>query len=201
MPLSLGETKGCCYVAYDGERGNRYRFPDGIVWSVTGHWATAITGFKAALLSGNSQTVLAFAGTDSLMDVVVDIAQVGGMLPPQYMQALMLARRQQMSSAQLQLAGHSLGGGLAAYCSSNLQIPASTVNPAPLIGGATVRSLFGNNAQITNYIAQGGEFVSSSPGRNPGTDVYVPSTGGMLGFFTDHMLSNVAPAVPLPIKL
>lgn len=201
MPLSLGETKGCCHVAYDGVNGDRYRFPDGNVWSVTSHWATAITGFKAALLSGNDKTVLAFAGTNSLMDVVVDIAQVGGMLPPQYVQAVMLAGRQRTPYPQLHLAGHSLGGGLAAYCSSNLRIPASTVNPAPLIGGATLGALFGNNAQITNYIAQGGEFVSSSPGRNPGTDVYVPSTGGTFGFFTDHMLSNVAPAVPLPVKL
>lgn len=201
MPLSLGETKGCCHVAYDGVRNDRYRFPDGNVWSVAEHWATSITGFKAALLSGNDKTVLAFAGTNSLMDVIVDIAQVAGLLPPQYMQAVMLARRQLTSHPGLHLAGHSLGGGLAAYCSSNLRIPASTVNPAPLIGGATLGALFGNNSQITNYIAQGGELVSSSPGRNPGTDVYVPSTGGTFGFFTDHMLSNVAPAVPLPVKL
>ncbi len=202
MALTLGETKGCCHVAYDGERGEQYRFPGGAVWSVSSHWATQITGFKAALLRGEGKVVLAFAGTDSLIDVAVDILQVVGGIPPQYPQALLLARAVQgRVGSSLELAGHSLGGGLAAFVSSELRIPASTVNPAPLIGAATFRALLGDNPQITNYIARGGEFVSSSPGRNPGRDVEVSSTGGMLGFFTDHMLSNVAPDIALPVKI
>lgn len=202
MPLSLGETKGCCHVAYDGVAGDQYRFPGGQVWSVTAHWATTITGFKAAMITADSRTVLAFAGTDSLLDAAVDIMQVGGTVPAQYHQALILAATvKSTAGANLHLAGHSLGGGLAAYCSAELDIPASTVNPAPLIGAATFRALFAANRQITNYVAQGGEFVSSSPGRNPGTDVSVPSTGGLFGFFTDHMLSNVAPSIPLPTKI
>jgi hypothetical protein len=204
MPLSLGETKGCCFVAYDGVRGERYSFPGGGIWAVSAHWADRITGFKAALIApdGGGRSVLAFAGTDSLLDVAADIAQVLGQIPPQYPQAILLASTTyQRLGADLHLAGHSLGGGLAAYCSSILRIPASTVNPAPLIGAATFSALFAQNRQITNYIAQGGEVVSSSPGRNPGTDVYVPSTGGMFGFFTDHMLNNVAPQIPLPVKV
>ena len=202
MPLSLGETKGCCHVAYDGVTGDSYSFPDGNTWSVTDHWASRITGFKAALIAGGSKKVLAFAGTDSLIDVAADILQVIGGMPPQYPQAIILASDTQTNSTgELHLAGHSLGGGLAAYCSAELSIPASTINPAPLIGAATLRALFAENRQITNYIAQGGELVSSSPGRNPGTDVEVPSTGGMFGFFTDHMLANVAPSIPLPTKL
>lgn len=199
MALNISDTKGCCHVAYDGLRNQRYRFASGVIWTVSEHWATRISGFKAALLVGDGKRVLAFAGTDSLMDVAVDISQVGGGLPPQYPQALALATTQKQQMPDLQLAGHSLGGGLAAFASVRLRIPASTVNPAPLIGGASLRALFGDNSQITNYIAQGGEFVSSSPGRNPGTDVYVPSSGGMFGFFTDHMLSNVAPSVALPV--
>jgi hypothetical protein len=168
---------------------------------VSEHWATRISGFKAVLLVGDSKSVLAFAGTDSLLDVAVDISQVAGGLPPQYLQALSLATLQKQRMPDLQLAGHSLGGGLAAFASVRLGVPASTVNPAPLIGAASLRAIFGSNAQITNYVAQGGEFVSSSPGRNPGTDVSVPSSGGMFGFFTDHMLSNVAPSIPLPVKV
>jgi hypothetical protein len=202
MPLTLGETKGCCHVAYDGETNDNYRFPGGDTWSVTDDWSTALTGFKAALITSNSKIVLAFAGTDSLIDVVVDISQATGGLPPQYTQALILATAaKRVAGSRLYLAGHSLGGGLAAYCSVNLRIPTCTVNPAPLVGGASLRALFGQNTQITNYIAQGGEIVSSSHGRNPGTDVYVASRGGFWGFFTDHMLANVAPSVPLPVKI
>jgi hypothetical protein len=204
--LTLAETKGCCFVAYDGVTGDRFSFPGGTVWRVVQHWATSITGFKAATMvpesGGNNAFVLAFAGTDSLMDVVVDIAQVAGGTPPQYMQAILLATSAQSAAgSRLQLAGHSLGGGLAAYCSSILRCPASTVNPAPLVGAATFSALFANNSQITNYVAQGGEIVSSSPGRNPGRDVEVASSGGLFGFITDHMLSNVAPSIPLPRKI
>ena len=203
MPLTLGETKGCCYVAYDGKKGDRYSFPGGDTWVVTDHWATRLTGFKAAYLTSGEKLVVAFAGTDSLLDVAVDIIQAMGGVPLQYSQAMLLvASASRDAGSRLQLAGHSLGGGLAAYCSAHLRIPASTVNPAPLVGGAaSFAVLFAQNSQITNYIAQGGEIVSRSPGRNPGRDVSVPSTGGTFGFFTDHMLSNVAPSVPLPVKL
>ena len=152
--------------------------------------------------SGSDVFVLAFAGTDSIVDVVVDLAQVGGGTPPQYVQAITLAGvAQRAARSRLHLAGHSLGGGLAAYCSSILRCPASTINPAPLIGAATYSALFENNSQITNYVAQHGEIVSSSPGSNPGRRVGVPTTGGSLGFFTDHMISNVAPSIPLPVKI
>jgi hypothetical protein len=205
MPLSLGETKSCCFIAYDGVTGERYSLFDNSIWSVSRHWADRISGFKAALIEpngGTSVSVLAFAGTDSILDAAVDILQAIGGVPIQYSQAIILASGAQSTlGGRLNLAGHSLGGGLAAYCSSALRIPTSTVNPAPLVGAATFSALFARNAQITNYIAQGGEVVSSSPGRNPGQDVYVPSTGGTFGFFTDHMLSNVAPSIPLPVKL
>jgi len=205
MPLSLGETKGCCYVAYDGLSGERYRFPGGQTWTVVRHWITRVTGFKAALIEPEGRsgiTVLAFAGTDSLIDVAVDIVQATGGMPPQYPQAVLLAAdRMRSSGSALNLAGHSLGGGLAAYCSTILRTPASTVNPAPLIGAATFSALLARNSQITNYVAQGGEIVSSSPGRNPGRNVYVPSTGGTFGFVSDHLLANVAPSVPLPVKI
>ena len=91
MPLSLTETKSLCHIAYDGRRGERYRFHGGQIWTVTNHWATSITGFKAVLLSGEGKAVLTFAGTDSLIDAVVDLAQVGGQTPAHYDQALVVA--------------------------------------------------------------------------------------------------------------
>lgn len=201
--LTLGETKGCCSIAYEGLRNERYRFPDQSIWRITEHWATTNSGFKAVIVvpEGRSDVyVMSFAGTDSLLDVAVDLAQVAGQTPRQYSQALIWARMAySVAGSNFVLSGHSLGGGMAAYCSVAMGCPAFTVNPAPLIGAASLRSL-GSNTQITNFIASN-EFVSSSPGRNPGTDVVVTSTGGILGVLTDHMLANVAPTIPLPIRI
>ena len=197
MPtLSFGETKGVCEVAYDGERGDSYQFPDGSTWSISRAVSNWMSGFKAVVVSGNDKTVLAFAGTDSLIDAAVDIAQVLGDIPTQYREALLLTGIEMSRHGQLILAGHSLGGGLAAYCSVFTRLRAYTVNPAPLIGGMTLASL-GENSQITNFVAQGGEIVSSSPGRNPGIDIEVPSNGNI---FSRHSLANVGPSTPLPVK-
>ena len=204
MPaLDLGTTKGVCEIAYDGLRDERYRFHDGSIWRIRDHRATMLSGFKGIVTvkeGQDSPVVLAFAGTDSALDVLVDATQVGGQLPAQYIQALIWAQQLfGQEGSRLVLAGHSLGGGLAAYCSVNTRAPACTVNPAPLVGAMSFGAL-GSNPQITNYIARN-EFVSSSPGRNPGTDVVVPSAGGMMSFFTDHSLSSIAPSIPLPTKV
>lgn len=199
--LTLAETKSVCNIAYDGISGQKYKFPDNSIWTVAQHWATTSTGFKGIIILPDNRSdvyVMAFAGTDSLLDVGVDLDQLTGGLPTQYVQAIDWAKKGQAAAGgTFVLAGHSLGGGLAAYCSVRLRCPAFTINPAPLVGAATLGAL-GSNPQITNFIAQN-EFVSSSPGRNPGTDVVVPSSGGNFSFFTDHMISNVAPSIPLPV--
>ncbi|HUF05723.1 MAG TPA: Mbeg1-like protein [Aridibacter sp.] len=198
MPtLSFAETKSVCEVAYHGELNESFRFPDGNVWRISRTESNWMSGFKAAVIQGNGKTVLAFAGTDSLVDVAADIAQVFGGVPSQYREALLLTGVVSRSASGLILAGHSLGGGLAAYCSVHTRLRAYTVNPAPLIGAATLSALVGSHPQITNFVAEGGEFVSSSPGRNPGIDVEIPSSGNV---FTRHSLGNVDPSVPLPTR-
>jgi len=199
MPtLTFAETKSTCEIAYDGEENESYRFPDQSTWTVTQTVSNWLSGFKAAVLTGNGKTVLSFAGTDSLVDVAADIAQVIGQMPAQYREALLLTGQVRSRASDLILTGHSLGGGLAAYCSVITRLRAYTVNPAPLIGAATMSALIGDNSQITNFVAQGGEFVSSSPGRNPGIDVEIPSSGNL---FSKHSLSNVDPSVPLPTRI
>ena len=199
MPeLTFGEAKGACHIAYEGVAGDSYTFPDGSTWSVTESHSSWISGFKAVLASGNGKTVLAFAGTDSLLDAAVDISQALGGLPAQYRQALSLTNSSRSKVGDnLILAGHSLGGGLAAYSSVHTKLRTYTVNPAPLVGGLTLSGAFGNNSQITNYIPVRGEVVSGSPGRNPGIDVRIPSSGNAL---TRHSLGNVGPSVALPVK-
>ncbi len=197
--LTRGETKGACHVAYDGVKDERYRFPDGTIWSVIDDKATRFTGFKAVLLQpeGRDLRVLAFAGSDSALDFIHDGVQALGGYSYQYTQALSLTGEYQGQGGTLLLSGHSLGGGLAAYCSVRTGLEASTVNPAPLVGMLTLAALRGN-PQITNYVPSNGEIVSSSMGRNPGRDIRVPATGN---FLTRHMLGNVMPDVPLPEKV
>ncbi len=197
--LTRAETKGACHVAYDGVTGERYRFPDGTIWSVIGDKATRYTGFKAVLLQpeGRDLRVLAFAGSDSVMDFIHDGVQALGGYSHQYTQALALTGKYMGEGGSLHLSGHSLGGGLAAYCSVRTRLSASTVNPAPLVGMLTLAALRGN-PQIVNYVPSNGEIVSSSHGRNPGRDIRVPASGN---FLTRHMLGNVMPDVPLPEKV
>src|SRR5580765_3386585 len=105
---------------------------------------------------------------------------------------LTLIRRRE--DCPLNIFKHCRGPGVS---SVNTMLPASTINPAPLVGAMTLSSL-GTNSQITNYIAGSGEIVSSSPGRNPGRDVHVPATGN---FLTRHMVANVDPSVALPTRI
>ncbi len=198
--LTRSETKGACHVAYEGVTGESYRFPDGTIWSVVGDEATRYTGFKAVLLEpeGRDLRVLAFAGSDSVLDFIHDGVQALGGYSHQYTQAMSLTSRYQgQGGGALHLSGHSLGGGLAAYCSVKTGLSASTVNPAPLVGMLTLAALRGN-PQIINYVPSNGEIVSSSHGRNPGRDIRVPATGNL---FTRHMLGNVMPDVALPQKV
>lgn len=202
MPnVSLKETKSAAYVAYDGQAGESWSFPDGNTWSITDTWHNHITGFKACLLttSARSFRILAFAGTDSVVDAAADVSQALGGMPPQYPQALIVAvSARDMAGGTLHLCGHSLGGGLAAFCSVRTRLSASTINPAPLVATAGFSGWFQSQSQITNYIAGGSEVVSSSPGRNPGDDVAVPANGN---FFTRHLIANTAPSIPLPRRL
>jgi hypothetical protein len=201
MPtLNAADTKGTCHLAYDAVKGERYSFPDRAVWVVLDSIGTRATGFKAILVQPRdgvkNVTVLAFAGTDSILDGLVDLQQATGGMPAQYHQALALTKRYQGQYANLYLTGHSLGGGLAAYSSVTTKLPASTINPAPLVGAMSLSSL-GGNQQITNYVPRNREVVSSSPGRNPGTDIPVEASGN---YFTRHMVANVMPNIGLPQK-
>lgn len=202
--LTFAETKSCCIIAYDGKKGDRYRFPDGSSWTVIKHWATSLSGFKAALLTCDRQNartlrraVLAFAGTDSIRDGIADAVQVVGILPAQYLQARILATSCKNAALDIKLCGHSLGGGLAVYASVCTRYEANTINPAPLVAAGGLSAWFGDHPQIVNYIAGGAEFVSSSPGRIPGKDIAVPATGN---FFTRHSLANVDPRIQPPVK-
>jgi hypothetical protein len=209
--LQFSETKGASSLAYNARAGEVYRFPDGKEWQVSRVHQTGLTGFRAIELRptdpNDRRVVLAFAGTDpkSPGDLITDARQALGLgTPIQYHQAAALAGRlQREHGSNLILTGHSLGGGLAAYASMrNGGIPATGVNSAPLVGATYLRGLMGRarNQNITHYNAP--EFVSRSPGVQPGQRISVPGrNSGIGGFFSNHGLDNTAPSVPLPTRV
>jgi RHS repeat-associated protein len=82
---------------------------------------------------------LAFRGTEirpvDQRDVYADVAQASGNRTPQYEQAILLTQLVQQRlgpGATLHLAGHSLGGGLAAAASYATGLDATVFNPASL---------------------------------------------------------------------
>lgn len=90
------------------------------------------TGFGARLLesSGGSEVVVAYRGSnapgedaDWAQDWLVDVQQGGGGLPVQYVRGaeVLAAVRRAYPETRVSVAGHSLGGGIAAY--SVLELP------------------------------------------------------------------------------
>lgn len=88
----------------------------------------AESGFDAALYkNGQGQIVLAMCGTDELKDWGSNFGQGLGMETAQYDRALQLTHKaQEAFGKDMILAGHSLGGGLAAASAMVYDIPAIT---------------------------------------------------------------------------
>jgi len=201
MPtLSFADTKGVCYLAYDAEKGEQYKFPDGLVWNVIDAYGDWMSGYKSILIQPEGKdkeiTVLAFAGTTiwSPGDIKTDLDQALGKVPSQYLIALSSAIKHQKEYGSLFLAGHSLGGGLAAFSSFATKVPTNTINPAPLVGKVSEKGAK-NSTQVTNYISGDWEIVSSTPGRLLGNIVNVTGNGNCL---QRHGLENVAPEHGFP---
>ena len=98
----------------------------------------AATGFKSGVYrSDNNEYILAFGGTDpikDIKDVWTDVKGGTGGIPEQFRQAAGAAiAAKEVFGDNLVLAGHSLGGGLAAYASVATGGTASvTFNPMDL---------------------------------------------------------------------
>ncbi|WDS36362.1 XVIPCD domain-containing protein [Pseudoxanthomonas sp.] len=92
----------------------------------------AESGFDAALYKNSQgQVVLAMCGTDELKDWRSNFGQGLGIETAQYDRALQLTHKaQEAFGKNMILAGHSLGGGLAAASAMVYDVPAVTYNAA-----------------------------------------------------------------------
>ena len=89
------------------------------------------SGFRAGIYSNDKQYVLAFAGTNDWRDWLSNVRQATGYDDVQYNQAVAAAKSAKAAFGDaLVIAGHSLGGGLAATAALATGTVAVTFNAA-----------------------------------------------------------------------
>ncbi|CAI1152002.1 Extracellular phospholipase A1 precursor [Serratia proteamaculans] len=89
------------------------------------------SGFQAGIYSDNHHYVLAFAGTNDMRDWLSNVRQATGYDDVQYNQAVAVAKSAKAAFGDaLVIAGHSLGGGLAATAALATGTVAVTFNAA-----------------------------------------------------------------------
>lgn len=137
-------------------------------------------GARLSIAEAGGAVVVAFRGSNApgedehwMQDWIDDVHQGGGGTPKQYVYGseLLAAVRRAFPDAKLSVAGHSLGGGIAAYATMMLQEPGSlscaTYNAAG-ISSVTLLSLpketVERTAGIVTNIRSKGDPVSAIPG-------------------------------------
>lgn len=151
-------------------------------------------------VNGKTEYAYVYAGTNSVEDVLEDIAQIVG-LAPQYNTAIQNAKAlsEELGSFELTFVGHSLGGGEAAAASMATGRAAITFNPAAVSPFTSIFNHLGNPSNIINYrtvpkgngfIRLGGCFVNNLQNnlgmRAPGTTINIPVESN--NPFTSHQI-------------
>lgn len=214
--LSFAETKGASQLAYNANVGETYRFPDGRTWEVVDVQEDPRSGFRAIALKptdpSDRRTIVAFAGSQNGDDWRNNIQQGLGLPSRQYQQAVDFANKwRAIDGNNVRLTGHSLGGGLASYASVRTNLPATAVNAAPLALNRFSLNPFENRrdaARITQYYVPG-EALTAYDGAaignvRPGNSIAVRGRGSILdprSVMSNHGIENVAPDIPLPVRV
>lgn len=124
-------------------------------WHRGATWNPFLSGFTAAAyrLDANNN-VLAFAGTDSLWDALVDDADIAvGMMPPQTLRAISAAKACG-GYRNLYLTGHSLGGALAIIAAAHTGLPAVSFNAPGVFDSCVVSSRFASLRDFLSTVAR-----------------------------------------------
>ncbi len=152
--LDYEDVQGLCWLPYEGcgKKDGLYEFSNGSHWKVTD--VIEKGGFRAVVVKGKGKTILSFSGTNltSIEDWLNNFMQGLVGISPYYARALSVAR----SHPADVVVGHSLGGGLASYCSIYLGKRAVTINPAPLnINDISKIPIIIRNNLVINYAVVG----------------------------------------------
>lgn len=213
--LEFSETKSACDLAYKGNKGDVYKFPDGKKWQVVDVNDDPKTGFRGVALKpvdpNDKRVIVAYAGTSGGLtgpDWQTDFKQAAGLPTEQYKEAVDFANKwKAVAGNNVILTGHSLGGGLASYASIKTGLHATAVNAAPL----ALNHLGLNPAaakRITQYYVPG-EALSVENRINkadvrPGYQIPVRGKDSILdprSIGSNHSLDHVAPSIPAPEKV
>ena len=150
--LDYEEVQGLCWLPYEGcGIEGLYEFSNGSRWTVTK--VIEKGGFRAVVVTGKGKTILSFAGSGmQVEDWVNNFVQGLVGISQYYALALSLARTHPADV----IVGHSLGGGLASYCSVYLGKRSATINPAPLnINEVSKIPIVVRNNLVINYAVVG----------------------------------------------
>jgi len=205
--LDYEDVQGLCWLAYKGcGTKGLYQFSNKSIWDVTE--VIEIGEMRAVVVKGKEKTVLSFSGTDltSIEDWLNNFMQGLGGISPYYKHALSLARSRPCDI----VVGHSLGGGLASYCSIFLGKKSVTINSAPLhINLVSGIPMLARKHLVFNYEATGEALYYLDLVRlnltKVGRVTWVASTGSHM--FNKHLLDylvgfttpvRVAPGTPKP---
>src|ERR1043166_4069232 len=107
-----------------------------IQWTRKGKWFSH-SGFFCALYirASDGKAVVSFRGTDDLLDILLDDAEIAlRSLPSQASLALQVMRAN-LPSNEIFLTGHSLGGALAIIAGAQRRIPVVTFNAPGITNG------------------------------------------------------------------
>ena len=171
-------------------------------------------GLQSALFErttdGVTEYAYVFAGTNSVEDVLEDVAQIIG-LSPQYETAIYNGQTlsNELGKNELTFVGHSLGGGEAAAASMATGRPAITFNPAAVSPLTKYINNLGSPSNIVNYrivptgdglIRLGGCFVNNLQDNlhmsAPGKTINIPRptknafSAHSIDQFVDHFSKN-----------
>ena len=210
--LKFSETKSACDIAYKGSNSkvnDVYQFPDGKQWKVVDLQDDSQTGFRAVALKpvdrNDKRVIVAFSGSDEGKDWGDNIKQGVGLSTAQYQEAVDFADKWKASDGDnVILTGHSLGGGLASNASIKTDLPATTVNSAPLALDHLGINPF-DALRITQYYVPG-EALSVLNEANPldirpGQNIAVQGKNSILdprSIGSNHSLGSVAPDISAP---
>jgi hypothetical protein len=120
-------------------------------WQRQEQFFTSQKGFSCALYErinddGSKDAVLAFRGTDDLMDVLDDVNIARSGMPRQAITAINIANDAKVVYSSLVLTGHSLGGALAIIAGAHANLRVVTFNAPGVLNGCVQSSyikLFG----------------------------------------------------------
>ncbi|WP_319585589.1 Mbeg1-like protein [uncultured Desulfobulbus sp.] len=137
--IELAVMAGRAYQSTRDRDTNWFPAPDPETWTEMEHTSEP-SGFEAVYFQrgtgANKEIVISFAGTydkDNMGDIATDIALGAGLFAMQLLQAAeyYLQVKAENPDVQITLAGHSLGGGLAALVGVFFGVNAVTFDQAP----------------------------------------------------------------------